>query len=293
MILSHALQTSILVSQGVVSELRSVGGFATHVMSAGEGEASFVWFPALAESAVSFGPALVALASKLAGRCNVVAIDPPGYGGSQLPEGAVLPTFRELAPWAGEALAQVAGDGRRLVVAGNSSGGAIALSGVNRAPGVAGLVFVAWPDWRYGQPPRAPELCPVDVPGLRELLARSWHSPPPIPDSIARTIVARLSDPSYHAHVASFDASEYVADLDRYRGPLAFVGGTSDRLVPPAAMEASAAAHQDRSVLRWMPDCGHYPHHESRDRFVHELAELTRSFFERAGVSGASEAGPR
>ncbi|HEY5951583.1 MAG TPA: alpha/beta hydrolase [Kofleriaceae bacterium] len=285
MLLSHELQASLLASQGVTSESRTISNYATHLMTAGHGAASFVWFPALGESAVSFGPALVALAGKLAGNCNVVAVDPPGYGGSQLRDGKPWPTFGELAPWTGEVLTQIAGTGRRLVVAGNSSGGAIALGGVNRASDsvIAGLVFVSWPDWRYGQPPTASELCPVDVPALRQLLARSWHTPPPIPDSIAQLIIARLSSRAYYAHVASFDAREYVAELDRYRGPLAFVGGTSDRLVSPAVMEASAAAHAHRSVLRWMPDCGHYPHHEARDRFVDELAALTLKFLGELG----------
>lgn len=282
MLLSHELHTALLASQGVTSESRAVGRYATHLMTAGHGEASFVWFPALGESAVSFGPALVALAGKLAGRCNVVAVDPPGYGGSALPEGEALPTFRDLEPWTGEVLTQIAGNGRRLVVAGNSSGGAIALGGVNRDSEavVAGLVFVSWPDWRYGQPPSASELCPADVPALRELLTRSWHAPPPIPDAIAQVLVTRLSDPAYQAHVASFDAKEYVAELDRYHGRLAFIGGTSDRLVPPAVMKASAAARAPRSVLRLMADCGHYPHHEARERFVDQLAELTLRFLD-------------
>ena len=96
------------------------------------------------------------------------------------------------------------------------------------------------------------------------------------PDSIAQIMIARLSDPAYRAHVASFDARDYAAELDRYGGRLAFIGGMSDRLVPPAAIEASAAAH--RAVVRWMASCGHYPHHEARDQFVDALAELTLSF---------------
>jgi pimeloyl-ACP methyl ester carboxylesterase len=75
--------------------------------------------------------------------------------------------------------------------------------------------------------------------------------------------------------VESFDPAEASELLQAYSGRLAFVGGRSDELVTPDVMEASARAFPD-SELRWIDECGHYPHREKRGDLVDVLAELTR-----------------
>ena len=83
--------------------------------------------------------------------------------------------------------------------------------------------------------------------------------------------------PAYRRHVESFDPTEASALLGAYAGPLAFVAGRNDRLVTPEMVQATARAFP-RSEIRWIEQCGHYPHREKRDELVEVLTELWGHF---------------
>ncbi len=255
-----------------------IAGHPTHLIEGGKGDAVLLWIPAFGDPASNFIAPMLALSTKLLGRATIVAADPPGFGNSPAKGG--VPGFREACIWAGHLIERLARGGRRIVVSGNSSGAALAIGGAVRRPAsVVGAILVCWPDWRFGRMPRSDELCPTDLASLRRLLERSWHAPPQIPAAMARILIHRLSHPDYRKHVDSFDAHEGSAQLQHYEGPLAFIGGRSDGLVPPRVLEASAEARPD-SILRWIDACGHYPHRERCKQLVDLLAELTQGFLD-------------
>lgn len=230
---------------------------ATPAFALGSGPASLVWFPAIGDVAASFGRTALLLARRLHGTSRVLGFDPPGYGPAEGP----TPPFSILYDWAAGIADAIGCNGAPLVVAGNSSGAALALAAAVRSNArVAGCLFVCWPDWRLGRAPTSRLLCPRDATGLRELLGRSWHHPPALDDARCSEWLSRLDRPLYRAHVDSFDTAEHGRMLDQLGVPLEFLGGASDGLVPPALLEKSAEAH--RSALHLIEEAGHYPQTE-------------------------------
>jgi pimeloyl-ACP methyl ester carboxylesterase len=260
--------------------VEEIAGYATRLIQVGKGDGIVLWIPAFADPASSFLASMLALGTRLQDEATIVAADTPGFGDSASNED--VPCFREACVWAAELTERLGQGGRPLVVCGNSSGGALALGGAVAGKAlVAGAVLVCWADWRFGKIPRSGELCPKDLDALRALLERGWHDPPRISAPMGQALVDRLSLATYREHVDSFDPLEGSAQLRSFDGPLAFIGGRSDGLVPPDVVRASAEARPG-SILRWIDDCGHYPHRERRDELVELLAQLTREFLAQA-----------
>lgn len=247
----------------------------------GSGPASLVWFPAIGDAAASFGRTALLLARRLHGASRVLGFDPPGYG----PDDGPTPPFAVLYDWAAGLADTIGRDRAPLVVAGNSSGAALALAAAVRSNArIAGCLFVCWPDWRLGRAPTSRLLCPRDPEGLRELLERSWHHPPQLDDARRSEWLARLDRPIYRAHVDSLDTDEHGQMLDQLGVPLEFLGGASDGLVPPALLERSAAAHS--SALHIIEEAGHYPQMERprllADRMADAVGRWLRCYQETA-----------
>jgi len=243
------------------------------MIETGRGPASLVLFPAVGDNATSYKPLLAILADALDGVARVVAIDPPGYGQAIL-KGGAIPKFHELLAWAERLGAQYS---TPTIFAGNSSGGAIAAAAASAvASSSRGLVLIGWPDWRVAQPPLE-TLVPRDLQGLEMLLQRSWHSPPSIAPNMARILLARYATHHFREHVYSFDPLEATAYYDRCEGPLLFVGGESDKLVQPEALQESVEKRAG-SQLRLIPACGHFPHKEAAAALANALLEFMASF---------------
>lgn len=265
------LSCRALERQGAQRYVRDVAGLATHWLQAGAGDAALVWLPALGDAASAFGRVMMALAERVNGVARVIAVDPPGYGSSPpLPQHG-LPDFETLYAWARKLTEVIEGE---LILSGNSSGAAMAIA-ASSSPRTAGSILVAWPDWRHGTQPGTDVLCPADAEGFERLLRLSWHRPPRHPQRVVREVTRRFGSPEYRAHVGSFDAGRYCAELDRRRGRLAFVGGCSDGLVTPSMLETSAAAHPGAS-LDMIEASGHYPHKEQPDVLVRILEARIR-----------------
>lgn len=269
---------AFLRRHGVTSGVRRDGPFSTYTLEAGDEDAAIVWFPAAGDTADSFAPALVRLRAELAGVARVLAVDPPGWGSSPPRDDGGIPGFAESNAWAARLL-DGAGERGPVVVAGNSSGGALAIGGAVRSSAViAGAILVSWPDWRFGDAPTSAVLCPKDAASFDALMRRSWHAPPAMPPFAVDRALDALSRPEFTQYVDSFDVAAWSADLDRYRGPLAYVAGTSDRLVPAAVIDASSRARAGCEA-RFIADCGHYPHREKTDELVAALSDLAKRFF--------------
>lgn len=262
-----------LVRRGAHRHWEMISGHNTHFLEAGSGTVTLLWFPAVGDAAASFGSVLLTLAQRLSGIARVVAVDPPGYGSSALQPGSLPPTFDELMGWAESLLATADGP---WVLAGNSSGSVFATAAAVGGRAVAaGLVLVGWANWRIGDPPEFDVLCPTERAGLEQLLERTWHKPPLMREDAAMILLKRFGEAGYKRHVSSFDRHDFTERLERFRGPVAFVGGTHDGLVPPALIEASASSREGaRSCL--LEACGHYPHRERPAQFVSVLEELVR-----------------
>ena len=262
-----------LARRGVRRRWEVLCGHKTHLIEAGSGPATLLWFPAVGDAVSSFGPVLITLAERLKGTARVMAADPPGYGSSPLPPGTTLPTFGELMAWA-EAIPSTAPG--PWVLAGNSSGGVYAAAAATSGgAAAAGLLLVGWANWGIMDHPEFDLLCPADRAGLDRLLARTWHKPPPMREALARSLLERLGDPGYKRHVSSFDKNDFAARLEHFQGPVAFIGGARDGLVPPELIEASATSRKG-AKSRLLEECGHYPHRERPAQFASVLEELAR-----------------
>lgn len=248
-----------------------------HLLEAGEGTkegvdegvGTIVFFPAVGDSAHSYAGVLVALADALSGGVRVAAVDPPGYGRAILPAGEI-PTFSELMRWAG-----AFGDAQPgpILLVGNSSGGAMATAAAVANPETTrGLVLCGWPDWRVARMPMD-TLLPGDRDELQKLLKHSFHQPPSMPPDMADMLLMRYTSAQFQAHVRSLPADEVREGYDAYSGPLLFVGGSGDGLVPPRALRDSAA-RRPAAAVHILQECGHFPHRERMGQLVEVLSRF-------------------
>jgi pimeloyl-ACP methyl ester carboxylesterase len=272
MVSTDALRRAALRSlelRGIRQVVRPFAGYETSMLVAGSGGTSLVWLPALGDGASSFGTAMSQLSAELPD-LTVIAVDPPGYGYST-PEGDVdLPSFAGLGQWLQELAEALPGP---IVAAGNSSGAQLAAElALAAGDRTRRLVFVAWTDFRFAAPPSMDVLCPADDDALDELWTRAWHAPPMLPPSVRAEMIQRLRHPQLRRHAASWRPESFAAALSRCASPRAFVGGLSDGLVPPAAIERSAAEHA--AEVRWIESAGHFPHREQPRRFVDAFRQM-------------------
>jgi len=252
--------------------------FQTHYIESGCGSVRVVWFPAVGDSALNFGKVLLKLSKDLNGIASILAVDPPGYGSSPLPAGIQNLSFRHLELWVKAFISNLQGP---FVLVGNSSGGAIATAAaLSRKSKVQGLVYVCWPDWRFGTPPKS-ALCPSNKESLQKLLSLSWHRPPKLSSSVLTNLLDKLNSQAYYEHINSFDSSEFSKQLDsvQVQAPLAFIGGTSDQVVHPSIIRASVNLHTN-SYLNWIPEAGHYPHIEQPNKLSSVLKCIVECFYE-------------
>jgi pimeloyl-ACP methyl ester carboxylesterase len=235
-----------------------VGQRDTPILAVGVGDVRLVWLPALLDSAASFTRVALDLADRLHGSVKVCAVDPPGYGSAVLADGERIPTFAELGPWINAVLDLLPGP---FILAGNSSGAVIAARAAGVRRDVLGFALVGWCDWRLIGQPHTDLLSPSTPADLQHLLKVGWHR---APRPFANVLAAQLSysqREDYRAHVRSFSPEAFGRDFDRYTGPLALIGGTSDGIITPTMVRA-LATQRPQACLHLIEQCGHYPHRE-------------------------------
>lgn len=238
----------------------------TRLIGAGEGRGSILFFPAIGDSAINYVPTLEEMARR---GFRSMAVDPPGYG---MQEGEAPPTFDDLmGQWCEELCKTI--DGPKILI-GNSVGAAVATGGV-RAPDVCGLALVGWPVFVEALPTPT-QLMPRTAAELDRLLRNSWFKPPPLGPSALRLLLARMDNKVQRAHANSLDPVTWLECLFDYEGPLLFVAGKNDGLVPLEAMYESSA-EIPRSEIVVIDECGHYPHREQVGRFCDTIVQFAES----------------
>jgi pimeloyl-ACP methyl ester carboxylesterase len=283
-------------------ELRSVDleGPVAYREWDGPPEATFVLVHGLGASHLSW----VQVGEPLSGLGRVLALDLPGFGSSPLAErGAGLMDQRRTVSRFIEKLG-----GGRIVLGGNSMGGAISIIQAAVEPSAVDAIVLTnsvFP-WRLDAVPHPLILAAFGVyatPGLGER-AVSWRlrqmdpeqmvrlslrvlaaDPRSIPDDVIELLVdltrERQDDPD--AARSFLEAARSMLRLgrrpsvsrralDNVTCPLLLLHGRRDRLVPAAFAEAELAKHPAWRG-RFFSDLGHIPQMEAPGRWLTEVAD--------------------
>jgi aminoacrylate hydrolase len=213
--------------------------------------------------------------SRLAARFRVASYDQPGCGTALPQDGPV--TIDSLAQDAAAISRSVFGD-RAVTVIGHSTGGAIAQTLAATWPDLVARLVLSG-TWQTADPYmvalfgyRADLLrkAPALAAGLSALLARDPEeigpgdlAPAPMtPGAIAATL-ARIDA------LLAFDGSVLAG---RIRAPALVIGAADDRIVPVSRQRALHAALPE-SMLRILPDGGHFFPISRHDRFVADVKD--------------------
>ena len=214
----------------------------------------------------------------------VIAPDLPGLGSAAVPEGE--PSLDRSADVVA-ALVEAAGHGR-VVVAGLSMGGYVALALAERHPGlVAGLALVDTTSTADDEPARANRervAGEVDASGsvdpvlgmVGSLLSdESVSGRPDLPSTVSGWI--REQPPvgvawSQRAMAARPDRSDVLAAFD---GPVVVVVGEDDTVTPLAAAQHMASTARDADLVS-IPGAGHLSAVEAPGAVAEALDELLR-----------------
>ena len=257
--LSHAA----LIAQGAESWTGMLGGYRVH-RYAFEGQGTDT--PVLllhglggsADSIATLVPSLLPLSAR------VVLLELPGHGRSPQPPEGPLPA-REYGKVVVAAVDRMYADFGKVVVIGNSLGGALALYSAHERPDkVAGVVGLnpagadlsdealsvlpeSFADERLGAA-RMARLLFHRTPWLFWLVARdfarNWSSP----------TVQRILDDARHDR----DRSLGMDVLSEIRAPVLILWGEKDRLLPATSAE-DFRKHIPGAQVELIPNCGHLP----------------------------------
>ncbi|HEX2359834.1 MAG TPA: alpha/beta fold hydrolase [Solirubrobacterales bacterium] len=226
-----------------------------------------------------------------------VALDMPGFGAADRLDGeaAIIPQLDSFADAAIERWAAESSSGK-VVIAGNSLGGTVALRAAEREVGsrLAGVVPVAptgleMPTWFaaiQGAPlVRAMLRSPVPVPeaAVRRAVGSTYRvlafaSPRKADDGVVGAFTTHFRSQGDVARLLATGSRllpEIKApfDLARVRCPVLVVWGERDRMVASEGADRIVAA-LPRTRVELLPRCGHCPQIEEPDR----LAELLATF---------------
>lgn len=232
------------------------------------------------------------LASELAKRFRLIAIDLPGHGDSP-PPAAPLATYC-LPGYAGVLAAVAAAlEAEDAVFVGWSLGGHVVLEAAERLSRAAGyLIFGAPPVATFAEFMQAVYEQPAMQVAFREqstdeeihaLVATFFRPGTPIPqqfiDDLRRTDGRARSSIAESAGRGELrDERRAVAELTR---PLAVLHGVHEQVVRRAYYDSVAMPTLWRGAVQELPEAGHAPQWESSDGFNRLLAEFAVDCFER------------
>jgi pimeloyl-ACP methyl ester carboxylesterase len=225
----------------------------------------------------------------LAGRARCVALDLPGFGGSDAPPGGFA--LDGAADRLAAALTELVA-GRAAAVCGHSLGGPVAVRlALRHPPLVSRLVLVAPSGLRRAPAWQRTAVGIVPVYRVLRRLPLRWERLLPV--AVRRTLLAPLvGDPSQldpgttlrllegarsaRELAAAVDVSFSVGlagDVARVRAPIAAAWGERDHMVAPEEAEFLLRA-APVTTFRILPGCGHMPMVERPEAFAALLAEL-------------------
>lgn len=285
------------VSGGAIPGLRSsdvlAGGYRLRYLEAGSGPPLVLLHgTAIDSAALSYGPSLPELAKEH----RVLALDWPGYGGSERPK--VDMTMLELVALLDAFLDAVGIE--RVHLAGFSMGGAVALGFALHTPWrIATLTLIG----SYGLDDRLPlpvlPYVAMHVPNLSRSVVWGMRRSRLLVRLVLRNIVfsdsglvskelvekvhAQLKAPEAERSFVAWLRGEmrpfrlgtsYADRLGEVAVPTLLLHGADDRVVPSRkAKRASAQIKGSRLVL--VPGCGHWVPREATAVFIEELSDFT------------------
>ncbi|MGI8579341.1 MAG: alpha/beta fold hydrolase [Solirubrobacteraceae bacterium] len=278
----------------------SVAGRRLHYLDAGEGDRCFVLVHGMGGRWQHWLEAIPTLARH--GR--VLAIDLPGFGGSERVSRPSLDGFADAAA----ALARQLGE-QRVMLVGHSMGGPIAVRFAARHADIAeAIVLVGGATYQFSellglrnvmrfavQRPRetvaiATEIATAGVPAppsLRRLIVRSPRlrklvlapyvlDPVALPADAAALIVDGAGAPGVLPAVRAIARADPRAGIDAVRCPIFSLAAGEDRIVPLADTQAfQREVPRARTVV--FDGCGHMPMLERPRAFNTELVKFVES----------------
>ena len=221
----------------------------------------------------------------LSSDARVIAIDLPGFGGSQpLGDGeATIDGYADaIARWAGETGLD------RLVIVGHSMGGYVALAFARRhVEMLAGLGLVCTrpgPDTeqarqgRYTMIENVREKGPqavVDAMLPRLLSPRTREERPAVEEQTRQVMLRQGSEGIIAALQAMASRPDSSPILARIEAPTAVIGGADDAIIPGSDEDLMAATIPGATRLR-IDGAGHMPMLEQPERLTEALRNLAR-----------------
>lgn len=215
---------------------------------------------------------------RLARHHRVVAPDLPGYGKSRLDARQRALDVRGLTRALVEFLRSPACPGP-VVLVGQSMGGWISVRAAHEAPerveqlvlvNTAGVLYEGIEQMRHDLAPRTKE--EVDA-----LWRRLWHRVPFYYRPFWRASAAHLATAPVQGFMDSIQEGDFInGDLGRLAMPVSVIWGRSDRLIPPATVDALVDGLGSTRVF-WLARCGHIPPAEQPREFTRILRSVVEA----------------
>jgi pimeloyl-ACP methyl ester carboxylesterase len=257
--LSHAA----LIAQGAESWTGMLGGYRVHRYAfAGRGKAlPVLLLHGLGGSADSLAT-LVAPLLPLSAR--VVLLELPGHGRSPQPPSGPLPA-REYGKVVVAAVDRLFADFGKVVLVGNSLGGALALYAAHERPDeVAGVVGLnpAGADLSEEALGVLPETFADERTGAARMAQLLFHRTPWLFWLVGRDFARSWSSPTVQRILddarSNAQRSLGIDVLRNIRAPVLILWGAEDRLLPATSAE-DFRRHIPRAEVEVIPGCGHIP----------------------------------
>jgi pimeloyl-ACP methyl ester carboxylesterase len=257
--LSHAA----LIAQGAESWTGMLGGYRVHRYAfAGRGKAlPVLLLHGLGGSADSLAT-LVAPLLPLSAR--VVLLELPGHGRSPQPPSGPLPA-REYGKIVVAAVDRLFADFGKVVLVGNSLGGALALYAAHERPDeVAGVVGLnpAGADLSEEALGVLPETFADERTGAARMAQLLFHHTPWLFWLVARDFARNWSSPTVQKILDDArhdrDRSLGIDVLSAIHAPVLILWGERDRLLPATSAE-DFRRHIPGARVELIPNCGHIP----------------------------------
>ncbi|HEX6644815.1 MAG TPA: alpha/beta fold hydrolase [Gemmatimonadales bacterium] len=251
------------------AEWLAAGDVKVRAVRLGRGDTTLVLLHGYGESLMSWQPVAVSLARKY----RVVALDLPGFGASDKPDGPY--TLAAMQARLGDFLARWT-EGP-LVVIGHSMGGELAAALAIAEPRIVGAVLVAPAGYGLGALADSAAGSVGAVAGAMAPLVIPIHDPGWLgePDSLAD--YDPVLDPAYHhstrAVLEQFDFAALRDGFGSLRKPVLLLWGRQDPTIPAALGEAISAALPCDTFVP-LDGMLHRPHQAAPDRVIAEIEQF-------------------
>ena len=257
--LSHAA----LLAQGAESWTGTLGGHRVHryAFAGRGGDLPVLLLHGLSGSADSMAT-LVAPLLPISAR--VVLLELPGHGRSPSPPGGPL-AARDYGQVVTAAVDRLYAEYGKVVLVGNSLGGALALYAAHERPdNVAGVVGLnpAGADLSDEALGLLPESFADEVTGAARMAELLFHRTPWLFWLVARDFARAWSSPTVQRILDDArhdrDRSLGIDVLSAIRAPVLILWGAQDRLLPATSAD-DFRRHIPGATVELIPDCGHIP----------------------------------